>query len=109
MTPITPKLSDIRRAIEIAQHDKLQVVGKATVNGAQVYAVPSRSHPGQVHLPYIDTSTNRIVCDCPGFGYRGVCAHAMVATRAVIAEAQSAYEDVAVEVGVGAVREQAGA
>ena len=89
MTPLMPKLSDIRRAIEIAYQDELHVIGKATVNGAQVYAVPSRSHPGSVHLPYIDTTTNRVVCDCPGYLHRGVCAHAMVATREVIAEVQA--------------------
>ena len=92
MTPLMPKLSDIRRAIEIAYQDNMKVIGKANVNGAQVYAVPSRSQPGSVHLPYVDTTTNRIICDCPGFEHRGVCAHAMVATREVIAEAQSAFD-----------------
>lgn len=92
MFPITPKISDIRRAITIAQRDQLRVVGKVDANGTQVYAVPSRSQPGHVHLPYIDPATTRIVCDCPGYEHRGVCAHAIVATRAVIGEAQARFE-----------------
>jgi hypothetical protein len=96
MFPVLPRLQDVRRALEIAQNDHLSVVGKVAANGTQVYAVPSRSHPGSVHLPYIDTSSQRVVCDCLGYRYRGVCAHAMVATRELIADAQAIVERVAV-------------
>lgn len=92
MILITPRLSDVRRAIEIAQHDDLQVVGKVDANGTHVYAVPSRSEPGKIHLPFIDPVQSRIVCDCVGYQYRGVCAHAMVVTRAIIDEAQMLIE-----------------
>lgn len=92
MVPITPSWRDIRRAIQIAQNDRMQVVGKTLANGTQVYAIPSRSQPGMVHLAYIDPATRRIVCDCPGYAHRGVCAHAMVATRAVIDEAQTVID-----------------
>jgi hypothetical protein len=89
MVPILPRLSDVRRAVEIAHRDHLNVVGKVNANGSLVYAVPSRSNPGTVHLPYVDPRSNRVVCDCVGYRYRGVCAHAMVATREVIAETRS--------------------
>jgi len=88
MVPIVPKMSDVRRALEIAQQDHLHIVGKVEVQGTSVYAVPSRSHPGHVHLPYVDRVSQRIVCDCLGYQYRGVCAHSMVATREIIAEAE---------------------
>ena len=102
MAPVMPKLSDIRRSIEIAYHDNLKVIGKVNANGTMVYAVPSRSQPGVIHLPYVDTSTNRVVCDCQGYEHRGVCAHAMVATRAIIAEAQAAFDAVQKEEKQGA-------
>lgn len=89
ITPLVPRLADVRRAIETAQRERLHVVGKTDANGIHVYAVPSRSQPGQVHLPYIDPVLNRVVCDCLGYRYRGVCAHAMTATREVIAEAEA--------------------
>ncbi len=101
MYPIIPHISDVRRAIVRARQDNLQVVGQVDAEGIRVYAVPSRSHPTTVHLVYIemvkndrsapssDPSQCRVICDCPGFHYRGVCAHTMVVTRAIIAEAQS--------------------
>lgn len=92
VTLITPSWRDVRRAIEIAQRDDLRVVGQATINGVQVFAVPSRSHTGAVHLPYVDAASQRVICDCEGYQYRGVCAHAMVATRAIIAEAQTVVD-----------------
>jgi hypothetical protein len=92
VTLISPTWRDVRRAIEIAQQDELRVVGQATINGTQVFAVPSRSHPGTVHLPYVDAASQRVICDCEGYHYRGVCAHAMVATRAIIAEAQAVVD-----------------
>jgi hypothetical protein len=104
MVPITPSWRDIRRAIEIVQVDSMRVVGRVVANGTQVYAVPSRSQPGMVHLTYIDPATRRIVCDCPGYQHRGVCAHAMVATRAVIDEAQTVI-DAMLDSAAGAMAE----
>lgn len=92
MIPIQPTWRDTRRAIEIAQQDGLRIIGHATINGAQVFAIPSRSQPGTVHLPYVDPAVQRVVCDCAGYAHRGVCAHAMVVTRAIIAQAQSVIE-----------------
>ena len=92
MIPVTPRLSDVRRAISHAQENELAVVGKAEVNGIHVYAVPSRTEPHKVHLAYIDPVQSRVICDCPGFQFRGVCAHAMVVTRTIIDEAQATLE-----------------
>ncbi len=92
MVAINPTWRDVRRAIEIAQQDGLRVVGTTTINGVQVFAIPSRSHPGTVHMPYVDPEQQRVVCDCEGYQYRGVCAHAMVATRAIIAQAQTVVD-----------------
>jgi hypothetical protein len=92
MIPIQPTWRDVRRAIEIAQQANLRIIGHATINGAQVFAIPSRSQPGMVHLPYVDPAQQRVVCDCPGFAHRGVCAHAMVVTRALVAQAQEVIE-----------------
>ena len=89
MVFITPTWRDVRRAIEIAKQDDLHISGQATINGTRVYAVPSRSQPGTVHLPYVDAVAQRVICDCPGFQYRGVCAHTMVVTRQLVSEAQS--------------------
>ncbi len=94
MYPIIPQISDVRRAIARARQDNLQVVGQVDAAGIRVYAVPSRSRPTTVHLAYIsappsDPAQCRVICDCLGFHYRGVCAHTMVVTRAIIAEAQS--------------------
>ena len=89
---IQPTWHDVRRAIEIAQRDEMHIMGQSTINGAQVFAVPSRSQPGTVHLPYVDPTLQRVMCDCAGFRHRGVCAHAMVVTRAVIAQAQSVID-----------------
>lgn len=92
ITPLQPTWRDVRRAIQHAQQAGMRVIGRATINGTQVYAVPSRSQPGLVHLPYVDAATQRVVCDCAGYRYRGVCAHAMVATRAIIADAQAVVD-----------------
>jgi hypothetical protein len=88
MVPITPTWRDVRRAIEIAKHDDLRIVGQAMINGVRVFAIPSRSQPGTVHLPYVDALAQRVICDCQGFQYRGVCAHTMVVTRHLVSEAQ---------------------
>ncbi len=94
MYPITPQIRDVRRAIAHARQANLRVVGQVDADGTRVYAVPSRSRPTTVHLAYIsadtlDPSQCRVICDCLGFHYRGVCAHTMVVTRAIIDEAQS--------------------
>jgi hypothetical protein len=88
MVIITPTWRDVRRAIEIAKQDDLRIMGQTVINGVRIFAIPSRSQPGTVHLPYVDAMAQRVVCDCPGFQYRGVCAHTMVVTRHLVSEAQ---------------------
>ncbi len=84
------------RALALAEKAGLKVAGATTINGTRVYAVPSHSDAGHVHLVTIANGVAE--CDCKGYQYRGLCSHAAVA--------YAAYE---MEVKADAARRQAAA
>src|SRR5258706_2327387 len=63
------------RAMAIAKRDGLEVVahGVRKSDGAAVYAVPSRSKPGQWHLVVVEGLD--LVCTCAAGKHGRYCAH----------------------------------
>jgi hypothetical protein len=63
------------RAMEVAKRDGLEVVAHGTrkSDGAAVYAVPSRSKPGQWHLVVVEGLD--LVCTCAAGQHGRYCAH----------------------------------
>ena len=47
--------------------------------GVRTLQVPSRSHPGSFYT--VTVAGGVVTCDCPGFSYRGNCAHARHVAR----------------------------
>src|SRR5258708_11008624 len=63
------------RAMAIAKRDGLEVVAHGTrkSDGAAVYAVPSRSKPGQWHMVAVEGLN--LVCTCEAGQHGRYCAH----------------------------------
>ncbi len=73
---MTTKQRDLyERAMAIAKRDGLEVVAHGTrkSDGAAVYAVPSRSKPGQWHLVVAEGLD--LVCTCAAGQHGRYCAH----------------------------------
>src|SRR5260221_9459160 len=64
-----------QRGLAVAQRDALTVIGHGTrkSDGAAVYAVPSRSKPGQWHLVVAEGLD--LVCTCAAGQHGRYCAH----------------------------------
>jgi hypothetical protein len=86
---MTTKQRDLyERAMAIAQRDGLTVCAHGTrkSDGAAVYAVPSRSKPGQWHLVVVEGLD--LVCTCEAGQHGRYCAHRAAVPARLELEAQ---------------------
>ena len=82
----------------LAMEQALRLLAQALATpSVRKYRVASASHPGQYHDLAVDHAGD-VICSCPGFEYRGMCAHArdLKAALAKGKEPPVAYQPVAV-------------